>query len=188
MTTQSENSFTYNTPHGAYFVSDFGRQHNAPTTPLIVYGHDAYDTAKFIASYSTISTIAIERIEHLNDFLKIKEHIGIFAMSPEGSPGEARQAIQAVQANPSPGALIYGAWDSNMDRALELGLEYGAHAVIMPDIDAQEMFNYIFQTLEAVQQKRPAPQALQGFVDEMRQACPNSPFWKIYTNEVREIY
>lgn len=164
--------------YGTLFISPLGRERQAPEHPLIIYGHDALDTAAFMAEASTLCTLAVRSLVNLEKAIANHACIGIFAMSRPEHPGEAAQALRLFsQKNPGPGLKLYGAWTHDVHAAIEKALVAGAHGVIFPDTDAQEMFAYIFACLKAIGEGQPLPASAKAMYDHLRVAFPQSPFW-----------
>lgn len=164
--------------HGTLFISALGQQRQAPQHPLIIFGHDALDTAAFIAEASTLCALAVRSLDSLEKAIASHSCIGIFAMSRPEHPGEAAAALQVFsQKNPGLGLKLYGAWTHDVHAAVEKALAAGAHGVIFPDCDAQEMFGYIFACLQAIGEDRPLPATTKDMLDHLRVAFPQSPFW-----------
>lgn len=167
---------------GNYYRSALGVKHGAPDTPLILYGHDALDAAAFFSQASTLSTLAVRGLDNLRRALDQLDVLGIYAMSRPEYPGEAGEAIRLLRArfDPTTGARrasFYGAWTYDVDAAIAYALDCGADAVVMPDVDARELFHYVFAVLAAIETQKPLPTTAQAHRDQLKLGFPNSPFW-----------
>ncbi|RMF19112.1 MAG: hypothetical protein D6761_01055 [Candidatus Dadabacteria bacterium] len=164
---------------GQLFLSRLGLDRDAPQYPLIIFGHDALDTAAFFAHASTLCTLAVNSLEQIRDAAGQVSAIGIFAMSPADEPGAAAEAIATFRdAFQGPALYLYGSWTTDPEQAVHHAIAAGAHGVIMPDTDVQEMFGYIYALLEAIGEERPLPASERELLDHLRVAFPGSPFWQ----------
>lgn len=165
-------------PYGTLFLSALGRRYEAPQHPLVVYGHDALDTAAFVAEASTLCALAVSSLSRLEKAVAAHATIGMFAMSPPERSGDAAAALRRyAELNAGPALLLYGAWTNRPDEAVRRALAAGAHGVILPDTDAQEMFGYLFSLLQAIGEDTPLPATESAMLQHLRVAFPESPFW-----------
>lgn len=165
-------------------ISSRGREAGTPPEPLILFGHlgtaDGPQTAGLIASHSTLNCVLIEDLETLRRWLSQNEAAGILAMSRPSAPGEAATAISEFrQRQPKGRAALYQAWDYNVGRGAARALECGADAVMMPAIDANEMFNLLFQVLGRVTNGAEPPNSVEEHEALLRELAPNSAFWEL---------
>jgi len=178
---------------GNYFRSALGLKHGAPDAPLVLYGHDALDAAAFFSQASTLSTLAVRGIDQLERALGELDVLGIFAMSRPTHPGEAGDAIRLLKARFDAAAGgrragLYGAWTYDVDAAIAHALDCGADAVVMPDVDARELFAYVFAVLEAVETGKALPTTVAAHRDQLKLGFPNSPFWRKQDAVAPEAY
>src|SRR5687768_43970 len=81
---------TYHPPMAvSEYVSERGVNAGADQTPFLVYGHGSEDLAKHIATWSTLTCIAIQGLDDLRAVLASRPCIGVTAMSRPEAPGEA---------------------------------------------------------------------------------------------------
>ena len=164
---------------GQLFLSRLGLDRDAPQYPLIVYGHDALDTAAFFAHASTLCTLAVSHLTQIRNAAGEVSAIGIFAMSPADQPGAAAEAIAVFRETfDGPALFLYGSWTADPELAVRHAVAAGAHGVIMPDTDVQEMFAYVYTLLQAIGEEKPLPSSEQEILDHLRVAFPGSPFWQ----------
>lgn len=166
------------------FVSSRGRAAGTPPEPLILFGHlgtaEGTQTAEMITSHSTLNCVLIEDVETLRHWLSEHEAAGILAMSRPSAPGEAAIAISEFRRrHPNGRAALYQAWDYNVARGAARALECGADAVMMPAIDANEMFNLLFQVLGRVTNGAEPPTSVEEHEALLRELAPNSAFWEL---------
>src|SRR5689334_17616025 len=100
--------------------------------------------AELFATYSTMSAISIQGLANLSGVLRhVRRALGLYATSRASFPGEAGEALALFKReHATRAALLYGALDYNVERAATRAIEYGADGVILPGIDANEMFVY----------------------------------------------
>lgn len=153
-------------------------QAGAPDAPLIIFGHDAAETASFTAQATTVNAAAVRSLAGLRDLIEDRETLGTFAMSRPGQTGEAAEALALARELAGEGHLrIYGAWTTAVARAVQRAVEADAHGVVLPDSDAEEMFAYIFDLLVRLQEGEAPPVTREGMEEGLRVAFPTSPFW-----------
>lgn len=176
-------------PYGQFFSSALGKLHGSPAYPIVVYGHDALDTAAFIAEASTLCSLAVGSLELLEQAVAAESTIGIFAMSRPNRPGEAAKALARYGAlNSGPAVKLYGAWTHDPQLAIAHALAAGANGLVLPDSDAQEMFRYIFAILQAIGEDKPLAATNDAMLQHLRVAFAESPFWTMADAEPPSTY
>ena len=162
-----------------HFPSPHSHRPNFSPVPLLVYGHNAHGTAKTISEGSSVSCLAVEGMENLAKALEDHLVIGILAMSPSDSPGEAGKAIALFHEKYPEGMALYGPWSYNVERSARRAIEYGAQGIIMPGIGVREMLSYIIEIGRRADSGTPGLTTVEEHEQLLRQFTPNSPFWKL---------
>lgn len=172
------------------FESRLGREKGADPLPLALVGHLAtLDLGRTIAEHSTLSCVSVENPEDLERLLDVCEVAGLFAQSRPMAKGEAGKAIEVFRRRfPEKRAVLYQAWDYNVERAAQRALEYGADGVVMPAIEMNEFFPLLFGVLERAGAGTPRPATVEEHRALLRQFAPRSKFWEIQDRAVSELY
>jgi len=175
--------------YGNLFVSAYAVKLGAPLHPLLIFGHDATDTAMFFANSSTLSALAVTTEAAIDEAVREHTLLGIFAMSPPERAGGAQQAIHHFkEIHGGLNLCLYGAWSHDPETAVRRAVDAGANGVILPEVDAEEMFQYIFALLQAIGEEKKLPETESDILQHLRVAFPNSPFWTAPAETIEEHY
>lgn len=166
------------------FVSELGRERGANPLPMVIFGHDAHDTAGFVAEVSTISTVAVETLDDLRAIVARDDVLGIWAHDPEGRAGEAAEAIEIVRAARGRRVSLWGAWTPDVRAEADKALACGADGLILPEVDAGEMFAYIFAIFQWAAEGGKPPADVEGHLALLRRHFKNSKFWWAAANRL----
>lgn len=166
------------------FVSEIGRERGANPLPMVIYGHDAADTAGFVAEVSTISTVAVEDMADLEAIVARDDVLGIWAHSREDRDGEAEQAIEAVRRARGRRVSIYGAWTPDVRAEAARAVACRADGLIVPEVDAAEMFAYIFAIFQWAEGGGKPPADVEAHIDLLRRHFKTSKFWWAPANRI----
>lgn len=169
-----------------YFPSRLGQEHGASPLPMVMYGHDALDTAGFFAEVSTISTVVAEDPDELEAVLA-EDVVGIFAMDRPDHAGEAARAVARLREVHGRRLSLLGAWSQDVRAEVAAALACGADGVILPDCDAGEMFRYIFDLFRWVGEGGPVPADEAAHVRLLRHHFASSKFWWSEANRLNGL-
>ncbi|MGE0707288.1 MAG: hypothetical protein AB7N76_04945 [Planctomycetota bacterium] len=167
------------------WTSVIGQHQGVPPTPLILYGHlaapaaDPRALAGFIAQHSTLNVVEVPDAAVLDAWLAEHQPLALLAMSRPGLQGEAGEAIRRVRARAERAPVLYHAWDYDVQRAAARALEYGADGLVLPGIEANELFAVVLGVLDRATRGVARPASVEEHVALLRQLAPTSPFWKL---------
>jgi hypothetical protein len=163
-----------------FYASAENVKRGAPPEPIFYFG-DANDfVAKFVAENSTFNGLAIDTLEDLGAALASTGTSGLVAKSKRDDPGGAGRAIalfRKVHAYREP--VSYVPWGLNVHRAAGRALEYGADAILLSGMDANDMFATILDALKRVKTAEPRLTSVEAHIENLRRTTPKSPFWEM---------
>lgn len=174
------------------FVSEHGPRHRM--RPALAFGHEAKSFAKETAKSSTMSVFVVpdlDTLAHVIDCADWKESgvefRTLFARSRANHPGEAGDAIRLFREKKTRVKTFYGAWDYDAEKAARRATEYHADGILMPGMDANEMYRYIFAIIS---RDDPPPTTPEQHVELLRQFATKelSPFWRNAARVRSEMY
>jgi len=164
---------------GRFYASEHNERHGAPPEPIFYFGHNNDFMAKNIADHTTFNGLAIDTLPELEATLSTTPCIGLMAKSAQGDPGGAGRAITLFRrhyADQEP--IYYVPWGLDFERAAARALEYGAHAIILSGMLANEMLNTLIDTLRRVKTHQPLPSTVDDYLANLKRTAPDSPFWQ----------
>jgi hypothetical protein len=174
------------------YASKAGPQHLL--RPAVAFGHGASELAKETAQSSTLTVFAVpdlDTLEHLLSCEAWKEQgvtfETLFAQSRAKHPGEAGKAIRLFRRDRPHVKTFYGAWDYDAEKAARRAAEYEADGILMPGIDADELYRYIFAIMAA---KEPPPRTPEEHIARLERHTTKelSPFWRNAKRVQSEMY
>lgn len=170
--------------------SALGRQRGAPREPLILFGNLALSDGfgQVVTTYTTLDCALITAPDQVDAFCAEHDVAGLIAHSRAAYPGEAGEAIAALRRRRPGRAAIYYAWDYHLERGARRALECGADGLLMPAIDANEMFAYLFAVLRRVGDGAAPPRTVEEHRALLQALAPTSPFWKLQDRVVSPYY
>ena len=166
------------------YVSELGEKHGANPLPMVIFGHDAADTAGFVAEVSTISTVAVDSLADLAAILAHDDVLGIWAHSHEGRDGEAEAAIEAVRKARGRRVSIYGAWTPDVRAEAARAVACRADGLILPEVDAAELFAYIFAIYQWAEGGGHPPADVAAHIELLRRHFKTSKVWWAAANRI----
>jgi hypothetical protein len=165
---------------GRFYASKTNVERGAPPEPLVYFG-DANDFgAKFIAENSTFNCLAVDTLDDLEAVLGTTPCGGLVARSPRDAPGSAGRAIalfRRVYADREP--VFYLPWGLNVARAAARAFEYGADAILISGMLANEELGTILDALRRVKTGEPRPGSVAAHIENLKRTTPQSPFWQM---------
>jgi hypothetical protein len=161
--------------------SALGRERGAPPEPLVLFGNLAASDGigQVVATYSTLSCVLIPEPARLDAFCAEHDVAGLVAHSRPEHPGEAGAAIAILRRRRPGRPALYHAWDYHVERGARRALEYAADGLLMPAIDMNEMFAYLFAILGRSAERVAPPASVEEHHALLQQLAPSSPFWKL---------
>lgn len=176
-------------PAGAHtYYSTRNAGSGAPPDPVVTFG-PAETFGKILAENTTFHVVAVQDIGDLRAVLGSVPCIGLVAMSLDGEPGGAGEAIEAFRASPSGHEFaLYAAKSLDVEAAAQRAAEYGADAVIMRGVLVNEFLDTILTVLRRTKTSVPRPKSPDEHVRLLRELCPRSPFWEVQRHVDDETY
>lgn len=168
------------------FVSEFDRERGANPLPMLIHGHDAHDTAGIAAEVSTISTVAVETLDDLRAIVACDDVLGIWTHDPEDREGEVAEAIELVRAARGRRVSLWGAWTPDVRTGAGKPLACGVDGLILPEVDAGEMFAYIFAIFQWAAEGGKLSVDVDGHLSLLRRSFENSKFWWAAANRLAD--
>lgn len=172
-----------------WIESPLGRANGSPTAPLVLFGNVAGRAlGDVVAGHSTLRCVLIPTYELLAPLLEEHDVAGMIAHSRPEHPGEAGRAIGELRRLRPRAAAIYNAWDYHVGRGAQRALEYGADGVLMPAIDVNDLFRFVFGVLGRVGAGAPPPATVEEHVALVREFAGGSPFWELQDRVVSRYF
>ena len=166
-----------------YYVSELKPEFRL--RPAIAFGNLGKEMAAQFARSTTLTVFVVPDLETLEHLLTCQAWKDVdvsfdtlFAQSRPKHSGEAGEAIRLFrQHRGEKGKVFYGAWDYDAEKAAHRAVEYEADGILMPGIDANELYAYVFGVMKGADRK---PSTADEHVALLRKYTTNelSPFWR----------